>query len=453
MHPENGAAQANKTIIAFGGTGKTVALIYTKIGRLLGESPHVIIVDFPPNSSNLGASDHALDDALRAEGITDQFRINTLPDNLAAVPKTLIETLKIPGELADALFSKRQQETPPAEGLNAEPIVGASVAHWKIRSDQDAIRSKVLTGRTEMFYVGGLGGGTGTGVTIPFARSLRQEGIRSHGVFVLPWRDVGDAGQVTNSRQMRNACSLLRYIAESRRDAFDDVLILGGTPGMRSFSGDGAQRPVHASLILAALYIHMWHAWGGGAQLTEDLLRMETLATGVRLQDIKGKSGNLYDALIYSLRIEWLLREMADQSPDQKLSLFSMWPTSAPLSWRCLDWALKIYKQQRSIRDYSTSWMELRAALLDLARQEEERREWIVLNAANPNLFNFSAEQLVRDARLNFDAYRAAVSKSTGYRHIGHYDGTDQVGALSAVTGALVQHVLSPVLHTGVEAA
>jgi hypothetical protein len=72
-------SQDTKRIIAFGGTGKTVALIYRKIGRLLGENANIVICDFPP-SGDYNSSDGRLDRDLAEENVGQQCRINTLPD-------------------------------------------------------------------------------------------------------------------------------------------------------------------------------------------------------------------------------------------------------------------------------------------------------------------------------------------------------------------------------------
>src|SRR5262249_38054811 len=100
-------SQDTKRVIAFGGTGKTVALIYRKIGRLLGENANIVICDFPP-SGDYNSSDGRLDRDLASEGVAQQCRINTLPDALPAVPNRLVETFRLPSALADALFTKKQ---------------------------------------------------------------------------------------------------------------------------------------------------------------------------------------------------------------------------------------------------------------------------------------------------------------------------------------------------------
>lgn len=408
-------SQDTKRVIAFGGTGKTVALIYRKIGRLLGENANIVICDFPP-SGDYNSPDGRLDRDLTDEGVGQQCRINTLPDALPAVPNRLVDTFKLPPAVADALFTKKQQDTPPTEGLNQEPQVGATVAWWKTRRDGDQIRGK-CSGEPEVFFVAGLGGGTGTGVTPVFAKYLRQfrTNSRMHGVFLLPWQDIG-SNVVGNAGQERNAKSLLMYLRDSGEDLFDSVVVIGSPPGVDLYSsGAGTKRPIHPTLILAALYIHMWHGYGGGAQLTSKLNKMETRRSGIPLSEITGRNGSLYDMLAHSARVEHVLLEILDQSPDERIAWFSLWPLSHPLSWTSIEWLMKRYALRVKC-GYRVAWSEIRSRLRELADQENARRSWLVDLAKDKALFQFDEDQLRGDATTGYELYRSAALADDSYK-------------------------------------
>src|SRR5450755_3987361 len=129
MNPQGGGTQSNKRLIAFGGTGKTVALIYLKIARLLGEDPHIVVFDFPP-SADVNSPDGRLDRDLRQEGLREEQRIDTRPSDWPAEQKPIRELLQLPKHVADAMLTEQQQLAPPSEGLNQQPQLGATVAHF-----------------------------------------------------------------------------------------------------------------------------------------------------------------------------------------------------------------------------------------------------------------------------------------------------------------------------------
>lgn len=237
----------NKRVVTFGGTGKTVALIYMKLCRIMGYKPDVVVVDFPPGTDP-NANDGQLDSDLEAEAATwpDSLRrINTMPDNRPLDPVPLVSTFNFDQLVADALFTREQQDTPPTRGLNAEPQVGACVAHLKLNLDGRRVRDAILDGPNEIFFVAGLGGGTGAGVTIPFAEYIKADGFQLHGVFLLPWRNIGENGAVNNSNQRRNAASVLSYLKDRSTNYFSDCTIIGPLPSIEPgqpserFAGEG----------------------------------------------------------------------------------------------------------------------------------------------------------------------------------------------------------------------
>ena len=150
--------------------------------------------------------------------------------------------------------------------------------------------------------------------------------------------------EVGNPGQERNAKSLLKYLGSHGKDLFDSIVVIGSPPGIDYYSsGAGAtgRKPIHPTLILAALYIHMWLSWGGSAQLTSSLNKMETCRSGIALTEIVGRNGSLHEMLVHSARVERLLLEIVNQSPDERLAVLSLYPLSAPLAWASIEWVLK----------------------------------------------------------------------------------------------------------------
>jgi hypothetical protein len=408
-----------RKVLAFGGTGKTVALIYAKICKLLDDEPHVVIWDFPA-SDDPASPDGQIDRDLQAEGLGDDYRIRTLPRTVSDdAPASFTRTFGIPDDVADALYTESQQNTPPTEGLNQEPQIGASVGHFKVRLDADLVRQACITAEPEIFFVGGLGGGTGTGLPPVVARFLRPltQG-RFHGVFLLPWQDIGQSGRVNNENQDRNAWSMLRYLNKQAEDLYTDTLIIGSPQGVDRARFVPGAAPVHPTLILAALSIHMFFAWGGGTQLTEPFRRLETLQAGITLHEVTARDGtSLYQRLIHRLRLEWLLRELANQFPDERLALLSLFPVSSSFAWPSLERLLKLYARHVNASSYTAAWHQMSTRLLQIAEQERRRREWITQLASDRRLFQFDAEALERDARSRYNKYRDTLAADHGYEN------------------------------------
>jgi hypothetical protein len=437
----------NKKVVTFGGTGKTVALIYVKLCRIIGYQPNVIIVDFPAGEDP-NANDGQLDNDLAQEADGSIRRISTLPDNRPLTNISLLDMFGLPHEVADALFTEEQQSTPPNRGLNAEPQVGACVTHFKLREDGQAVRSALLTGEPDLFFVAGLGGGTGAGVTHHFARFVSNVAVSRHGVFLLPWRDIGSIGTVTNAQQMRNAASVLSYLKDNGDQIYDDTVFIGGLPGMGMYkSGDGDDyRATHPSLILAALYLLLHQVWGDGAQLTLNRRRLESATAGISLEDIatptKGK--NLYDMLVLSRRKVQIMEYLAREDPDQVLCRFSLAPLSQALACMPLCWLLKVYARKVSQGDYSAAWGDLKQKLIQLAEIERKSLEWIVNLASDRRVFKFDSRQLERDSSTNYREYLEQVKASTDHRDFAL--GADKAAEALDETAAFMRETIHKIL-------
>src|ERR1035437_8793044 len=412
----------NKRIVAFGGTGKTVALIYMKLCRIMGFRPDIVIVDFPPGTDQ-NATDGQLDNDLAAEAASwpDSFRrINTMPDDRPLEPVPLVATFNFDPEVADALFTHEQQETPPTRGLNAEPQVGACVAHLKLNLDGHKVRDSILGGPSEIFLVAGLGGGTGAGVTLPFAEYVRTDQIQLHGVFLLPWRNIGEVGTVTNANQRRNAASVLSYLKDRAGRYFSDYTVIGPLPAMQMYEG-AVENSAHANyptLILAALYLLLCDAWGGGAHLTMQQRRIETVDAGISLREIQTafEGKNLYDMLVLAVRKSWVLRDLAHEDPDEAMATLSFAPLSNALGCQPLSWLTKTYTRKMNYATFAVGWTNLREDLENAARRTSESLDWIVRLAGDARLFNFDRDELYRNAKADYADYLGTIRGSKYHR-------------------------------------
>jgi hypothetical protein len=417
----------------------------------MGYTPNVVVVDFPPGTDP-NANDGQLDNDLAAEAATwpGSFRrINTMPDDRVLDPVPLVTTFSFDQQVADALFTKEQQDTPPTKGLNAEPQVGACVAHLKLNLDGRKVRDAILDGPNEIFFVAGLGGGTGAGVTIPFAEYVKTDEVQLHGVFLLPWRNIGENGTVTNSNQRRNAASVLSYLKD-RSDCFSDCTIIGPLPSMQMYEG-GPETGAHAiypTLIMAALYLLLCDSWGGGAHLAMHRRRIETVDEGITLQEIQtpfeGKS--LYDMLVVALRKRWILKALADEDPDEALAGFSFAPLSNPLACEPLRWLTKLYTRKVNYATLSRGWNDLRNDLNAESERTAASLNWIVRLASDRRLFNFSEERLYRDAKTDYFKFLARARASKEHRDFTTIQATRSDEARGLITAFISQRIVHAIL-------
>jgi hypothetical protein len=406
-----------KKVVAFGGSGKTVALIYIKLCNLTGYHPNVVVVDFPPGQDP-NANDGKLDEELAAATSATVQRISTLPDHLPLQHTTISNLFNLNDEIADALFTDDQQRTPPVRGLNAEPQVGACVAQLKLQRDGGSVRSAIL-GQQHVYFVAGLGGGTGAGVTHQYAKFISGTHVTRHGVFVLPWRDIGSDGTVSNAQQFRNAASVLSYLKDKETELYTDIIIIGGSPGMELYQGDtGEHRAIYPSLILAALYLILDDAWGADANLTMPRRRLETPTEGITPQSINTaiKDKTLYDMLVLSKRRIKVMRDLADENPDQVLCFLSLAPLTLPLACTALLWILKRYARRINQRDYGVAWHNISSRLKAVADEEQTSLSWILGLLADKRVFKFDPNQLDRDAQTNYDVYLKRIKSSSEYK-------------------------------------
>lgn len=399
-----------KLLVCVGGTGKIVGLAYVRLAKLLGYDPKVSIVDFRENNAGYTDVDRRVDEALRSEGVTD--RVYTLPDGVANLPRSLKDMLKLPPEVADAILTAKQQDTPPIEGANQEPQVGATLAAWKLQADKDKIRTAWFNQKyDDIYFVAGLGGGTGAGFAPMLADFARESGSRLHGVYLLPWQKIGDQG-VGDAGQARNARSVLHFIRDREGSPFNHIMVLGNPRDVAPYDASANMAiPVQPTLLLAALYVLLREAWGGTAQLTERIIRMEIAAEGISLGEISGPRGSLFGMLVHSLRLESVLTDISEQSPDQRLSKISLWPLALPLSWSNVEWLVASCAHFMS-QSREEIWRRMKNVFTKLIKEENHRRNWIIdLAEANRGLISFEKDSIKTAANRNIEEYKNEIKR------------------------------------------
>jgi len=418
---QTAAAYSPRLVVCIGGTGKIVGLAYVRIAKLLGIEPHVSVIDFPSGFSGYTNEDKRVDDALAAEGVTD--RLSTLPEAEPNLPVTIKQIFDLDDTLADALFTAEQQTVSPTLGANQQPQIGAALAHWKLAKDADRLRSSWLgTDYDEIFFVGGLGGGTGAGFGPVLAQWAHDEGRgkKIHGVFVIPWKEIGNEG-VGDLGQARNTKSLLQYFAGRGANPFHHLMIIGNPPGVDLYRlAENLDIPVSPTLLLAALYLLMRDEWGGKAQLSQMKAKMEVAPGGITLDQIKrsGSPLHLLDMLIHSRRLQLVLEELLLQLPDQRLSKVSLWFFAKPLCWNTTEWYVKRFAEVATL-SCPEAWTQMKNALSERIQQLESSRNWVMnLAARTPALIDFSPRTVEDAAYKTLEAFFRDVEADGEFRQL-----------------------------------
>ena len=80
-------------------------------------------------------------------------------------------------------------------------------------------------------------------------------------------------------------------------------------------------------------------------------------------------------------------------------------------------------------RSYSSAWIEVATQLRGRAAAERERRNWIVNLASDRRVFRFDENDVLSDARTQFDRFRGALARDEAYRDF-RFRAADHDGAL-----------------------
>jgi len=331
-------------VIAVGGTGKSVALVYLKLAKFFGKPFDLLVMDMP-----FGRED-SIDQQLNEEGIQPGDFITPWAGGTEAQGEnTFSQVLGIPeGHVAQpvarALFAQEELDTLVENGMNCRPIVGATIAmrkFWSRIPDSQLGELRQKVGQYQnIFLVCSITGGTGAGVTPTLARWLTEVcGVRVHGILFLPYIDIGSGSGSgpSNSAMRANAYATLSYLSKPPGSgAFQDYVVLGLPEGLQPDSSTvSGNHPLH---LLAATYILYFEQFlGENPQQHHGPFYLEIAANGLRESDVQPTKGLSFANAIY--RQIWyrdVLNNLASQKPDQAWDVVSPPITSRYLAWGAL---------------------------------------------------------------------------------------------------------------------
>jgi hypothetical protein len=420
-------------IIAVGGTGKSVAAVYLRLAKLFGKPADVLIVD-------MLFKNEEIDGELDKEGIKQRNFMTPWPGGTKALVNVRFAEVigldegKVERPVAQTLFTEKELNTLIEEGMNARPIVGATVAtrkFWGGESDPQLDDFRQRIGQySDVFVVGSITGGTGSGVMPTLAKWLTEDcGRPVHGLLFLPWITIGaGTGDGPSDAVMQaNAHAVLSYLREvdpktnprTRTPApFTDYVLLGLPerldPGQ---SATAAEHPLH--LVAATYLLYYNEIMNRNPEVQSGPFYLEVSAGGLRPGDLQPSRGfSLEQAINRQYWYRAALLSMASQRPDEAWDL--MVP---PLADKWLAWpALRETVRGLAVRAEGRGarhkvWAEMRKFFADEAQSVKERLDWFgsILSRDRDHLaYHVSMEELEKQAEgylrpaLN-DARKASV--------------------------------------------
>lgn len=408
-------------VIAVGGTGKSVALVYLKLAKFFGKPFDLMIMDMP------FGREESIDRQLNEEGIQPgDFITPWAGGSEAQGENTFAQVLgltqgQIAQPVARALFAQEELDTLIENGMNCRPIVGATIAmrkFWSSPPDPQLGELRQKVGQYQnVFLVCSITGGTGSGVAPTLARWLTEVcEVGVHGVLFLPYIDIGSgSGSGPSNAAMRaNAYATLSYLANPPGSkAFQDYVVIGLPEGLQpDASTISGNHPLH---LLAATYILYFEQFlGENPQQHHGPFYLEIAANGLRESDVQPTKGLSFANAIY--RQIWfrdVLNNLAAQKPDQAWDLVAPPITSRFLAWGAL---------RESVRELAISstgysarrdvWLAMKKKFIDGARGAQrslERFEAITARDDRHLVYDVDWDWMKRQAESSSSRARTAV--------------------------------------------
>jgi hypothetical protein len=336
-------------IIVVGGTGKSVAAVYLMLAKFFGKPADVVVLDM-----RFGGED--IDKELDKEGIKQEDFMTPWPGGATSVSGVRFAEMigltrgDVAEPVAKTLFSDSELNTLVEKGMNARPIVGATVAMRKFfgaQPDQqvDNLRQRVAP-YTDIFVVGSITGGTGSGVMPTLGRWLTEKcGKRVHGILFLPWIKLGaGSGDGPSDADLQaNAYAVLNYLKETdpatnslRKDfaPFHDYVVIGNPSGLEpDASATSGSHPL--SLAAATYLVYFEEILTRNPEAQSGPYYLELTSGGIRAAEMQPRRGFSLEQAIN--RQDWfstVLQNMANQKPDEAWDLAAVVP--GWLAWRAL---------------------------------------------------------------------------------------------------------------------
>ncbi|HKS28144.1 MAG TPA: tubulin-like doman-containing protein [Pyrinomonadaceae bacterium] len=405
-------------IIAVGGTGKSVAAVYLRLAKFFYSKPaDVLIVD-------MLFGNEEIDKLLDKEGIKQRNFMTPWPGGNRAL--TGVRFAQVIGlddgtverPVALTLFAEDELNTLVEKGMNARPIVGATVATRKFwggaKDDQLSDFRQRIGQYSDVFIVGSVTGGTGSGVMPTLGKWLTEDCRKPpHALLFLPWISIGaGSGDGPSDAAMQaNAHAVLSYLKEvdprmndwTRGQApFKDYLLLGLPQQLEAGqSATAAEHPLH--LAAATYLLYYGEIMTRNPEVQSGPFYLEVTAGGLRPGDMQPTRGFSLEQAIN--RQHWYreaLLVMAGQRPDEAWDY--MVP---PLADKWLAWpVLRETVRGLAVRAGGHSarrkvWAEMSKYFVEEAQNVKERLDWFstILSRDTQHLvYNVSMEDLEKQA-------------------------------------------------------
>jgi hypothetical protein len=417
-------------IIAVGGTGKSVAAVYLMLSRFFGKPSDVLILDMLFRNEEI-------DNQLDKEGVKQEDFMTPWPGGAKSVSGVRFAEIigltsgDVAEPVAKALFTEDELNTLVEKGMNARPIVGATVAMRKFYGSQqdtqlDDLRRKVAQ-YTDIFVVGSITGGTGSGVMPTLGQWLTEEcGKPVHGILFLPWIKIGaGTGDGPSDAVLQaNAHAVLSYLREvdpSTNPArakgpapFRDYVVIGNPANLDpDTSATSASHPLN--LVAATYLIYFDEILTRNPEVQSGPYYLEITSGGLRASEMQPTRGFSLEQAIN--RQHWfykVLNDMAVQKPDEAWDL-PVPPLAANwLAWRALRESVRglaLMSEGRSARH--VVWKEMSNYFSKEAKEAEGRLSQFASITSRDRqhlVYNVSMEQLEKQAK---GYERRALSKAS----------------------------------------
>src|SRR5882672_1510445 len=338
-------------IIVVGGTGKSVAAVYLRLARFFGQPADILVIDMPFGGEEI---DKQLDQlgVKQADFITPWPGGTTSLEGVKFAKVIGLDSGDVARPVAKALFAEDELDILVEKGMNARPIVGATVAMRKFWGSQQDPQLSDLRQRVaqynDIFLVGSIAGGTGSGVMPTLGRWLTEVcHKRVHGILFLPWINIGaGVGDGPSDAVMQaNAHAVLSYLKQvdpatnplaDGQAPFQDYVVLGNPSNLEpDTSATSASHPLN---LLAATYLlYFGELQNRNPKEQAGPFYLEITSGGMRPSDMQPTRGfTLEQAVNRQYWYEAVLNSMANQKADEAWD----WPTPPGvanwLAWRAL---------------------------------------------------------------------------------------------------------------------
>jgi hypothetical protein len=428
----------SEAVLAVGGTGKRVVLLYLKLVNTLRPAnvilpgDNVFVIDMEPEPNT---PDAQLNQDLMNEGVPSSHFISPVPE-AARVNRTItlsqfmeFDQGSHTAPLAHALFNSNQLNVQIIKGMNCEPTVGATVAARRFgTSTQEAeirILESLIAPYDRFLIVGSVIGGTGAGVIPQLVTWIRHRLANPpiYGLLFLKWLSVtgGNEDEPNDAKFAGNAKAWLNYLLEHHpdaayrleRDLFTHYVLIGAPQQMRlNVGNDNSHHPLH---LLGAVYLLQFDRFLQQAPGATGPHYVE-LGAGIQATGIQMGTDTMANAIIREKLCAYLLQEFQEQQPDEALSAFTLMMRTA-LAWRQFIRTMEVIAAKWDRRDHThDDWVKVTDVFDRERRKTEDRIEQLkkltITMPGASEIFDFDWNQLLQQSEAKKADARAIVKRN-----------------------------------------